>query len=93
MNFSHALEHLKSGKRVRDRIWPTGQFLALQKGYPNGIPINDNTAAALHIAPRTIKKFPAYLIISKPNGDCYPWTPQHTEILSNLWDVIGDDDA
>lgn len=92
MNFSHALEHIKGGKRCRYKTWAAGSFVCLKKGAPTGVAIGAGIAEALHVAPGTIKKFPAYLLISHANGECYPWTASHPELLGNLWVIFGEDD-
>ena len=47
MNFGEALEALKAGKRLRRAGWNgKGMFVVYQKGYPQGIPCNKQTAEA-----------------------------------------------
>lgn len=45
MDFGKALEALKAGKRVTRRGWNgKGLSVVYQKGYPQGIPCNKQTA-------------------------------------------------
>ena len=47
MNFGEALEALKGGKKVARAGWNgRGMFVVYQKGYPQGIPCNKQTAEA-----------------------------------------------
>ena len=47
MNFGEALEALKAGKKLKRAGWNgKGMFVVYQKGYPQGIPCNKQTAEA-----------------------------------------------
>lgn len=47
VNFGEALEALKAGKKVARAGWNgKGMFVVYQKGYPQGIPCNKQTAEA-----------------------------------------------
>ena len=50
MNFSNCLDMLKMGHRMTRRGWNgRGMFVVLQKGYPQGIPCNKQTAEAWEV--------------------------------------------
>lgn len=47
MNFGQALEKVKNGEKIFRHGWNgKGMFVVYQKGYPNGIPCNMQTAKA-----------------------------------------------
>ena len=67
-------------------------FLTYQKGYPQGIPINKNTAEATGILEGTVCKFLPYLMLKTgtPDTSFVPWTPTQVDILSNEWALYND---
>ncbi|PPA87680.1 hypothetical protein C4A75_00220 [Brevibacillus laterosporus] len=86
MNFGQALELLKSGDRVARSGWNgKGMFLAHQAGYPDGIPINNNTAKATGIPEGTVCKFHPYIIIKTTDGAFVPWLASQTDLLAEDW--------
>ena len=45
MNFGQALEKVKNGEKIFRHGWNgKGMFVVYQKGYPDGIPCNQQTA-------------------------------------------------
>lgn len=47
MNFGQALEKVKAGEKIFRHGWNgKGMFVVYQKGYPDGIPCNIQTAKA-----------------------------------------------
>lgn len=66
-----------------------GDYVVLQKGYPDGIPINKNTAEATGIPEGTIKKFLPYLLMCTAQGDFVPWLISQTDILADDWSIAG----
>lgn len=86
MNFGQALELLKSGRRVSRAGWSgKGMWLAYQRGYPEGIAINKNTADATGLAEGTVCKFLPYLIMRTAQGDFVPWLASQSDILADDW--------
>lgn len=86
--FELALKFLKSGYRVARRGWDgKGMWLVLQKGYPDGIPINKNTADATDIAEGTVCRFLPYLMMKTADNDAtfVPWLASQTDLLSEDW--------
>jgi hypothetical protein len=72
------------------RIWRSGwngpgQFVVYQKGYPDGIAINANTAEATGIPQGTVKSFRPYLMLHTVQGDFVPWTPSVSDVLADDW--------
>lgn len=87
--FEWALQQLRMGKKVTRRGWNgKGQWLVLQKGYPAGIPINENTANATGIPLGTVCVFLPYIMIKvvceKPSF--VPWLPSQGDILAFDWE-------
>lgn len=86
--FGQALELLKQGKRVCRSGWNgKGMWIALQRGYPEGIPINANTAQATGIPEGTVCKFRPYLMMKTVGGEFVPWLASQTDILAEDWEV------
>lgn len=91
MDFGKALEALKAGRRVQRAGWNgKGMWIALQKGYPDGIQINHNTAEATGIPEGTVCRFAPYLMLRTAQGDFAPWTASQTDVLAEDWDVAAD---
>lgn len=63
-----------------------GMYIVYQKGYPNGIPINQNTASATGLPEGTVCKFLPYIIMRTADGSFVPWLASQTDILSNDWE-------
>jgi hypothetical protein len=89
MTFGLAIEALKKGLRVSRSGWNgKGMYLAYQQGYPDGIPINANTALATGIAEGTVCKFLPYLIMRTAQGDFVPWLASQTDVLAEDWELV-----
>lgn len=86
MNFSEALNALKAGGRVTRAGWNgKGMFVVLQAGYPDGIPINRNTAQATGIPEGTVRQFRPYLMLCDDAGAFVPWLPSQADLLKDDW--------
>lgn len=91
MNFSNALEHVKQGAHIARAGWNgKGMYVTYQKGYPDGIPINANTAQATGIEQGTVVKFSPYLMMKTAADEptFVPWLASQTDILADDWEVI-----
>lgn len=87
MNIGMAVEMLKTGQRVRRAGWNgKGMYLAYQKGYPNGIPINRNTADATGLPEGTVRNFLPYVVMCTVDGSFVPWLCSQTDLLSEDWE-------
>lgn len=62
-------------------------FIALQRGYPDGIPINKNTSDALGLQEGTVCRFLPYLVMRTAQGDFVPWLASQTDILADDWRI------
>jgi len=85
-SFAWALEQLKNGLRVQRSGWNgEGMYIVLQKGYPEGIPINTNTAKAIGQPVGLVCKFSPYLLFKTAQGDFVPWVASQTDLLATDW--------
>jgi hypothetical protein len=85
-NFSFALKCVKVGRKISRRGWNgAGQYVVYQPGYPDGIPINANTAEATDIPQGTVMAFRPYLMLHTAQGDFVPWAPSVSDVLADDW--------
>ena len=75
------------GKVARAGWNGKGMFLVYQKGYPDGIPINKNTADATGIPQGTVCKFLPYIMMRTAQGDFVPWLCSQTDLLATDWEL------
>lgn len=88
--FDVAIKLLKAGYRVYRRGWSgTGMWIGYQKGYPDGIAINKNTAEATGIEEGTVCNFLPYIMMktASPSTTFVPWLASQTDLLSDDWMV------
>lgn len=89
--FEVALTDLKQGFRVCRAGWNApDQFVALQKGYPDGIAINTNTAKATGRPEGTVCVFRPYLMLCTADGSFVPWAPTVSDVLAEDWEIARD---
>jgi hypothetical protein len=89
LDFSYALAELKSGSKVSRASWNgPGQWVVLQKGYPDGIAINGNTAQATGIPEGTVCVFRPYLMLATADGSFCPWVPTISDLLADDWTIV-----
>jgi hypothetical protein len=86
MDFGDALQALRAGARMERPGWNgKGMFIVLQAGYPDGIPINQNTAEATGIPQGTVCRFRPYLMMFTADGEFVPWVASQTDLLADDW--------
>jgi hypothetical protein len=89
MDFSEALAELKDGAKISRSGWNApGQWVVLQVGYPDGIAINANTAAATGIPEGTVCQFRPYLMLHAADGSFVPWAPTVSDVLAEDWETV-----
>lgn len=89
MDIGDAVRAMRAGKRVARAGWNgKGMWLAYQKAYPQGIPINANTAEATGLPEGTVCKFLPYLMMRTAGGEFVPWLASQTDILAVDWTVV-----
>ncbi len=85
-DFSKALVDCRLGAKITRPSWNgNGAFVVYQRGYPNGIPINANTAEATGIAEGTVCIFRPYLMLCCSDGSFVPWQPTVSDVLATDW--------
>ena len=88
-NFGWALAMLKNGWKLTRSGWNgKGIWVVYQKGYPEGVAINKNTAEATKIAEGTVMKFKPYLMIKNVHDEFVPYTPNQSDILAEDWEIV-----
>ena len=89
MTFGIALELLKKGCKVAREGWNgKGMFVVYQKGYPDGIPCNKQTAEAWGINEGDLFKCNPYLQIKQVDGSRSMWGRSIGGVLSEDWIVV-----
>lgn len=87
--FGEALRLLKQGKRVTRKGWNgKGLSVVYQKGYPQGIPCNKQTAEAWGMKEGDLFKCEPYLQISTIDGSHAMWVPSIRDCLADDWEVV-----
>lgn len=86
--FEQALAWLKSGEKVTRLSWNApGQWVVAQKGYPDGIELNANTAEATGIPEGTVCVFDPYLMLRNTLGHFVPWVPSQGDLFATDWSL------
>jgi hypothetical protein len=84
-----AIKEMQAGHRVTRPGWNgKGMYLAYQPGYPDGIPINANTAAATGLPAGTVCRFLPYIMMRTADGAFVPWLASQTDILAIDWEHV-----
>jgi hypothetical protein len=87
MKIEEAWPLLREGHRIRSAHWQPGMYIVLQKGYPEGIPINANTAEATGLPEGTIRIFREYIMLHSVDGSFVPYVASQTDMLTRVWEV------
>lgn len=89
MDFSEALRLIKQGGMLARNGWnASDQFVVLQEGYPDGVPINENTANATGLPLGTTICFRPYLLLRTADGSFVPWAPTVSDVLAEDWELL-----
>lgn len=89
VNFGGALNMLREGRRVTRQGWNgRGMYVVLQKGYPDGIAINANTAEATGLTEGTRCVFREYLMFKAVDDSFVPWVASQTDLLASDWYAV-----
>ena len=89
MDFSDALRAVKEGKRIARAGWNgKGMFVVYQKGYPDGIPCNKQTAEAWGMNEGDLFICNPYLQIKCANGTHSMWVPSINDVLAEDWVIV-----
>ena len=80
---------IKKGFRVARKGWNgKGMFVVFQKGYPDGIPCNKQTAEAWGISEGDLFKCNPYLQIRCVDGSHSMWVPSINDCLAEDWVIV-----
>jgi hypothetical protein len=95
VSYSEALKACKGGAKISRMGWNgTNMYVVHQAGYPDGIPINANTARATGIEEGTVCAFLPYLMMRVASSSLtptfVPWTASQTDMIQDDW-VIADE--
>lgn len=89
MNFGLAIEAAKMGKRIARLGWNgKNMSVAYQKGYPDGIPCNENTARAWGMEVGELFKVRPYLQMKCVDGSFQMWLASQSDILADDWYIV-----
>lgn len=90
MKFEQAMELLREGCAVKRKYWGLFEFVVMQKGYPQGISCNEQTALAWGMAPGSKFCCEPYLQkqLSTAMGVTHVmWSPSNEDIFAEDWMV------
>jgi len=80
---------VQDGAKIARPGWDgKGMFVVYQRGYPGGIAINANTAAATGIPEGTVCAFLPYLMLHTADGPFVPWVISQTDALAQDWVTV-----
>lgn len=89
MTFGLALEANKKGSFIAREGWNgKGMYIVYQKGYPDGIPCNKQTAEAYGINEGDLFKVRPYLQLRCVDGSHQMWTPSVSDCLAEDWYIV-----
>lgn len=89
LTFGLAIEAMKKGFKVARQGWNgKGMFVVYQKGYPDGIPCNAQTAKAWGMNEGDLFKCEPYLQIKMVNGSHAMWVPSINDALAEDWRIV-----
>lgn len=91
MNYSHALEELKRGVKMKRRSWKNAKFINIVRAPVEPVPVAGPMAKALGIDTGRHAKFNAYFVVRNSDDSVNPWTPNTFDILQNDWTEYDDD--
>ena len=88
-NFGEALYALRDGRKAARLGWNgKGMFVVYQKGYPQGIPCNKQTAEAWGLNEGDLFICNPYLQIKNANGSHSMWVPSVGDVLAEDWYIV-----
>lgn len=87
--FGDAIRLMKRGLRVARLNWNgPNQCVAYQKGYPDGIPCNKNTAEAWGMEEGDLFKCRPYFQLKCVDGSFQMWVPSISDCLAEDWYIV-----
>lgn len=84
--FGWAIRELKNGRRVRRLGWNgKGMWLALCRGYPNGVAPSMRDVEELGVDPEGTVYILPYVMMCTADGSFVPWLASQTDLLAEDW--------
>lgn len=88
-DFGWALNRLRDGEKVQRAGWNgKGMWVCLQEGYPDGVPINANTARATGLPEGEVHGFLPYILMKTADDKFVPWLASQTDVLATDWSAV-----
>lgn len=89
LTFGLAVEAAKKGCKVARKGWNgKGMFIVYQKGYPQGIPCNKQTAEAWGMNEGELFRCEPYLQMKTVMGSHFMYTPNILDVLAEDWEIV-----
>lgn len=89
MTFGLAVEAVKKGFKIARAGWNgKNMFVVYQKGYPDGIPCNKQTAEAWNLNEGDLFVVRPYLQLKTADGSHAMWSPSTSDVLAEDWIII-----
>lgn len=88
MNFSQALDKLKTHQKVSRVDWNYKKFVVFQKGYLEGINCNKQTAEAWGIEEGSLFIVRPYLQIQNEDSSHSMYNPTNDDLFADDWITI-----
>ena len=89
LSFGEALLLAQAGHKIQRDGWNgKGLYIVYQKGYPDGISCNKQTAEALKIEEGTKIVVKPYLSLVYPNMEVSTWVGSINDTLARDWRVV-----
>lgn len=89
LTFGEAIQLMKKGAKIARKGWNgKGMFVVYQKGYPDGIPCNKQTAEAFGYKEGELFKCRPYMQMRCADGTHQMWVASQSDILTEDWYVV-----
>ena len=89
MRFGDAILAMERGMKVAREDWNgKNMFVIYQKGYPDGIPCNKQTAEATGMREGELFKCRPYLQLRCMDGSYQMWHPSVSDCLEHDWIIV-----
>lgn len=89
LTFGLAIEAVKKGSKIARKGWNgKNMFVVYQKGYPDGISSNKQTAEAWGINEGDLFIVRPYLQLKTADGSHAMWSPSTSDCLAEDWKIV-----
>ena len=89
LSWGEAIDLMKKGFHLARNGWNgKNMFVVYQRGYPDGINCNAQTALAWGMKEGELFKCEPYMQIQTVNGSHAMWVPSNNDNLSNDWGIV-----